>query len=254
VVEEAVASGCDAILLVTGRGERVIEDHFDKSFELERRLEKDSKTEMLEEVQRVGDMAHVHYVRQPEPEGLGHAVLCAKKFVGDDPFLVLLGDDITYDGTSPSQQLVEAYEDLGGSVFSLMQVPREEIGKYGAMAGDELEDRPGTYKVRDLVEKPDTQEAPSTLATMGRYIFEPGIFDYIEETPPDEGGEIQLTDAMARMAKAEGLYGVLYEGNRLDVGTVEGFLEANLTMALERSDTREDAGRILHEAVTKLDD
>lgn len=251
VVEEAIAAGAEDILLVTGRGKRAIEDHFDHSFELEERLRERGKDDLYERTREISELAHVHYVRQPEPKGLGHAILCARRFVGDDPFLVLLGDDIVTDSVTPSRQLRDTYEERGAPAFSVMQVPRAEIGKYGSTVGEELPDRPGTYRVEDVVEKPDPEEAPSTLATMGRYVFTPRIFDYIEKTPPDEGGEIQLTDAMAAQAREEEMYAVEFEGTRLDVGTVEGFLEANVEMALRRDDVRDSTLALLRTIVDR---
>jgi UTP--glucose-1-phosphate uridylyltransferase len=236
VVEEAVASGCEEILLITGRGKRAIEDHFDKSFELEHHLEQDGKTERLDRVQEISDLAKIHYVRQPEPKGLGDAVLHARQFVDDEPFAVLLGDNIIYDGMPATQQLVDLHDRTGASCFSVMRVPEDEISKYGAVEGQTMpvEGHEGgtVFDVDDIIEKPTVEEAPSTIATMGRYVFEPEILDALEEVPPGHGGELQLTDAMARIARTGEINAKLFTGTRLDVGNVEGFLEANLVLGL----------------------
>jgi UTP--glucose-1-phosphate uridylyltransferase len=235
VVEEAVDAGCEEILLVTGRGKRAIEDHFDKSFELEHHLADDGKTDRLERVQAISDLAKIHYVRQPEPEGLGDAVLHARQFVDGEPFAVLLGDNIFLDSeTSPTEDLIDLHEASGGSCFSVMDVPREEISRYGCIDGRSIDDRPGVHEVEGLVEKPPVDEAPSTLAAMGRYVFTPEIFDILEDTSPGHGGEVQLTDAMAELVRTDGLLAREFEGMRLDVGNVEGFLEANLVLGQHR--------------------
>lgn len=233
VVEEAVASGIDEILIVTGRGKRAIEDHFDASFELEHHLQAQGKHERLERVQDITDMARIHYVRQREPLGLGHAVLCSRQFVGDDNFAVLLGDDIFYGGPPVTQQLLDVYEDVRAPVFGVMDVPRDEISRYGSIEGEPVEGYDDRFRVRDIVEKPSPDEAPSTLASMGRYVFTPEIFDHIEDTPKGHGGEIQLTDAMARMAQKGEMYAATFTGRRLDVGNRLGFLEANVALGLE---------------------
>jgi UTP--glucose-1-phosphate uridylyltransferase len=229
VVEEAVASGCDQILIVTGRGKRSIEDHFDKSFELEHHLAEDGKHDVLDEVQAISDLARVHYVRQPEPEGLGDAILCAREFVGKDPFAVLLGDDIMVNDVRPTQQLANAYEDTGNAAISVMPVEREGIQNYGAIDPEPVDDT--KHRVQDMVEKPDPDEAPSQLASIGRYVFEPSIFNALDAIEPGHGGELQLTDAIAHLARRDPVYAVPYHGERLDVGSTEGFLKANLRLA-----------------------
>lgn len=240
VVEEAVASGCDEILLVTGRGKRAIEDHFDRSFELEHHLAARGKDDLLARVRDVSDLATLHYVRQAEPKGLGDAVLCARRFVGDQPFAVLLGDDIVLGGKDEGPvtgQLLDLHRRMdGASAFSVMDVPRDEIGRYGSLDGEPVEGEEGVWRVKDLVEKPEPADAPSTLATMGRYVFDAAIFDHLDQTKPGKGGEVQLTDAMAAMARDAPMYALEFGGTRLDVGTVEGFVEANVAMAMRRKD------------------
>lgn len=253
VVEEAVASGIDEILIVTGRGKRAIEDHFDASFELEHHLAAQGKDDRLERVRDISDMARIHYVRQREPLGLGHAVLCSRQFVGEDDFAVLLGDDIFYGGPPVTRQLLGVYEDVDAPVFGVMDVPREEISRYGSIDGEPAPGRDGVYRVRDIVEKPSPEAAPSTLASMGRYIFTPRIFDHIEETPEGHGGEIQLTDAMARMAKKEEMFASTFEGRRLDVGNRLGFLEANVALALEDEDLAPAFAEVLRAELDRYD-
>jgi UTP--glucose-1-phosphate uridylyltransferase len=238
VVEEAVAAGCEEILIVTGRGKRSIEDHFDHSFELEHHLKEKGKKDLLEEMERISEMADIQYVRQKVPKGLGHAVLCAKKFIRDEPFAVLLGDDIFHGATPCTKQLVDIHSETRCSVFAVKDVPREEIGRYGAVSGEAMNHKKGLYRVQGIIEKPKPDEAPSTLATMGRYVFTADILDELEQTQPGHGGEIQLTDAMATLAEKQMVYAWEFEGKRLDVGSVEGFLEANLALGLERQDIK----------------
>lgn len=236
VVEEAVESGIEDILIITGRGKRAIEDHFDRSFELEHHLEEKGKSGDLQRVREISDMANIHYLRQKEPLGLGHAVLCARRFIGDEPFAVLLGDDIIMDSKPATRQLLDVHAEFGRSVFSVMDVPREEISRYGAVDGEPVESTAGeqVYRVRGIIEKPSPVEAPSTLATIGRYVFTPDILEHLQRTTPGVGGEIQLTDAMASLAREQAVYAATFTGQRLDVGSVEGFLEANLAMAMRR--------------------
>jgi UTP--glucose-1-phosphate uridylyltransferase len=254
VVEEAVAAGCDEILLITGRGKRAIEDHFDKSFELEHHLEEDGKTDRLERVQEISELAKIHYVRQPEPQGLGDAVLHARQFVDDDPFAVLLGDNIFLDGQqSPTSGLIDFHEQTGEPCFSVMDVPREEISKYGCIDGEAVSDTEGTHEVNGIVEKPPMDEAPSTLAAMGRYVFTPEIMDILADTPPGHGGEVQLTDAMAELVRQDGLFAREFTGKRLDVGNVEGFLEANLVLGMREGEIDEGRMRKLFSSSSKDD-
>ena len=205
IIEEAVASGIEEILIITGRNKKCIEDHFDKSVELELELEKSGKTEMLEMVRKISDMVDIHFIRQKEPKGLGHAISCARTFVGDEPFAVLLGDDIVYNDQKPClKQLIDCYSEYNTSVLGVQKVAKENVSKYGIVDGLHIEDR--VYKVKGLVEKPSIEEAPSNVAILGRYIITPQIFDILKETEPGKGGEIQLTDALLKLMEEEAMY------------------------------------------------
>jgi UTP--glucose-1-phosphate uridylyltransferase len=234
VVEEAVAEGITDILVITGRGKRSLEDHFDRSFELEYYLEKAGKKEELAQMRAIADMADIHYVRQGEPLGLGHAVSVARQHVGGEPFVVMLGDDIMHEKSGILAGMLSAYERTGSSVLALKRVSREEISLYGSAtaepAGDNL------VRVHDIVEKPSPEEAPSDLGVMGRYVLTPGIFDAIEETPPGRGGEIQLTDAITHLIASEPVYGYVFTEGRYDVGNKLDYLRATVEFALERDD------------------
>jgi UTP--glucose-1-phosphate uridylyltransferase len=234
VVEEAVASGIESVIIVTGRGKATMEDHFDVSFELEHLLEQRGKLELLKEVRRISEMAHVSYVRQKEALGLGHAVLQAKDLVGDEPFAVMLSDDII-DAERPGlQQLLDVYERFDAPVIGTMQVAGEAISRFGALAVDEIED--GVYRVKDMVEKPPFAEAPSDLAIIGRYVLTPDIFEEIEKTTPGAIGEIQITDAMRSLLQKRPFYAVRFKGVRHDAGDKLGFLIATVEFALKRPD------------------
>ncbi len=234
IVEEAVAAGIEEIILVTSRSTRSIEDHFDAFPELEAVLEDKGKTKELEEVRRVQTMATYASVRQAEPRGLGHAVLCAKKLVGDEPFIVMLGDNLVAPETPCLPRMIEVYEQYGGSVLSLVPLPPEVIPSYG-IADVETLGR-DIVKVRDLVEKPRLEEAPSNLGIDGRYILTPDIFTLLEATPPGKGGEIQITDAIAVQARAGRCYGLKFSGVRYDTGTPLGLLTTSIAYALRRPD------------------
>jgi UTP--glucose-1-phosphate uridylyltransferase len=234
VVEEAVASGIEQILFVTGRGKRAIEDHFDIAFELESLLHDKGKEEELHQVREIAEMAKIFFVRQKQALGLGHAILCAKEFVGSEPFAVLLGDDII-DATVPClAQLLAVYESYRAPVLALEQVPMVNISSYGCVRAHLLSSR--VYEVQDLVEKPAIIDAPSDLAIIGRYILTPGIFPILEDQEPGKGGEIQLTDAIKRLALQESIYGCQFEGVRHDCGDKLGFLKATVDMALKREE------------------
>ena len=220
IIEEALASGIEDILIITGRSKRAIEDHFDRSIELELNLEASGKTKELELVRKISDI-RIHYIRQKEPRGLGHAILCAKHFVGDEPFAVLLGDDV-----------------VDSQVPALKQVPQEKVSAYGIVAGEPT-DEARTCKVNDMVEKPAVEEAPSRLAVLGRYVITPEIFPILEQTQPGRGNEIQLTDALKVLAKEQAMYAYDFEGRRYDVGDKQGFLEATVEMALKRPELRD---------------
>ncbi|MGL5256263.1 MAG: UTP--glucose-1-phosphate uridylyltransferase GalU [Proteocatella sp.] len=250
IIEEAIASGIEEILIITGKSKRAIEDHFDRSCELEQELEKKHNTELLELVQQVSNMADVHYIRQKEAKGLGHAIYCARTFVGNEPFAVLLGDDVVYNEENPClKQMIECYDKYQTSVLGVQTVRDEDVCKYGIVDGVQLEDR--VYKVKDLVEKPAVEEAPSNVAILGRYIINPGIFDILAETKPGKGGEIQLTDALKELAAKEDMYAYDFEGRRYDVGNKQGFLEATVETALRREDLRDEFLEYLKKIVEK---
>lgn len=232
IIEEALASGIEDILIITGRSKRAIEDHFDRSIELELNLEEHGKMKELEMVRKISEV-RIHYIRQKEPRGLGHAILCAKHFVEDEPFAVLLGDDVV-DGRVPAlKQLIDVYDKTGASVLGVQEVPQEKVSSYGIVASQPT-DEPRTFTVNDMVEKPAVQDAPSRLAVLGRYVINPEIFEILEHTEPGRGGEIQLTDALKVLAKQQAMYAYNFEGRRYDVGDKQGFLEATVEMALKR--------------------
>ncbi|MFQ5692331.1 MAG: UTP--glucose-1-phosphate uridylyltransferase GalU [Nitrospinota bacterium] len=236
-VEEAKASGIEEVIFVTGRGKRAIEDHFDVSVELEQALEKKGQTDLLEQVRAVSNMVRCVYVRQKEALGLGHAILCARDVVGDEPFAVLLGDDIIDAETPVTAQAIEAFHERGGPVVAVETIPRERIGAYGVIAGEAVGER--VWRIRDLIEKPAPEDAPSDLAVIGRYVLTPEIFDILRETKPDRRGEYQLTDGLRVLCRETPVFGLLFEGRRYDAGNVLGFLEATVEMALKRPDLSE---------------
>lgn len=238
IIEEAVNSGIEDILIITGRNKTSIENHFDRSVELELILEKKGKTDLLEEVRKISDMVNIHYIRQKEPKGLGHAIYCAKTFIGDEPFAVLLGDDIVYAEKPCLKQMIEVYNKYKTTILGVQEVPSDDVNKYGIVDGMYIEDR--IYKVKGMVEKPNVEEAPSNIAILGRYIINPTIFEILEHTKPGKGGEIQLTDALKELAEKEDMYAYNFEGRRYDVGNKQGFLEATVEYALRREDLRED--------------
>ncbi len=239
IVEEAIASGIEEILIITGKSKRAIEDHFDRSVELEIELEKKHNTELLELVRGISDMVDIHYIRQKNPSGLGHAIYCARTFVGDEPFAVLLGDDVVHNPENPClKQMIEAYDTYGTSILGVQEVPEQDVCKYGIVDGEKIEDR--IYTVNGLVEKPALDEAPSNIAILGRYIINPGVFDILKDTKPGKGGEVQLTDALLELAKKEKMYAFNFEGKRYDVGNKQGFLEATVETALRRDDLKDD--------------
>lgn len=237
-VEEAVASGCDSILIITGRDKSAIENHFDISFELEQMLKEKGKDEMFEEVRAISDIAKISYTRQKQALGLGHAIYQAKDFVGDEPFAALLADDVVDAEIPALKQMIEVFEKYQAPVIATMQVEGEAISRFGVIDAEEVE--PGVFKVNDLVEKPPFAEAPSDLAIIGRYIFTPDIFEAIEQTKPGAGGEIQITDAMRLLLKTRPLYAVKLDGTRHDAGDKLGFLIATVEYALKRDDLSAD--------------
>ncbi len=247
VVEEAVASGIEDILIITGRNKRAIEDHFDYCIEMEMVLQKKGKEKELEMLRGISEMADIHYVRQKEPLGLGHAILCARKFVRDEPFVVLLGDDIINSRVPCTKQLMEVYEEKRGTVLGVQAVDWQDVSKYGIIR---VEDPAGPlYRVKGLVEKPLPEEAPSNLAALGRYLLEPEIFAVLEKTPPGRGGEIQLTDALHEMAGQRPVWAYNFSGKRYDVGDREGFLAATVEYALRRDDLSEPFAAYLRRLV-----
>ncbi len=235
VVEEAVASGLEEIIIVTGRGKRAIEDHFDASFELEYYLNDRGKVEELAQIKIISELASVSYVRQKEPLGLGHAILCARSLVGDEPFAVFLGDDIIGGTATPCmRQLLDVYERLQGPVIAVERVPRERIHQYGVIAGRNIGGN--VWEITDLVEKPRPEDAPSDLAIIGRYVLTPDLFAILAETAADKRGEIQLTDGLRTLRTRRPMYAVEFEGKRYDTGDKLGFLKATVEFALARPD------------------
>lgn len=234
VVEEAVAAGVESIIIVTGRGKTAIEDHFDISFELENMLRERGKGELVEEARSVSELARISYVRQKQALGLGHAILQAKDFVEGEPFAVMLADDIVDARVPALQQMLDIYEETGAPVLGTMSVAGEAISRFGVLDAEEI--RPGVFRVRDMVEKPPFEEAPSDLAIIGRYILTPDIFAEIENTKPGAGGEIQITDAMRALLRKRDFYAVRFEGTRHDAGDKLGFLIATVEFALKRPD------------------
>lgn len=258
LVEELVASGIEEILIVTGRNKTSIENHFDYSYELEKTLEEKGKEELLKVVDDISNMSNIYYVRQKNPLGLGHAIGCAEAFVGDEPFVVLLGDDIMYtDETSGeipvTRQLIDKYNEIGGgTILGVQEVPRENVDKYGIVAPlRETDER--TVEVRDFIEKPSVKEAPSRLAALGRYVLEPGIFKYLKKIKPGKGGEIQLTDAILAM-KEDGnkLYAYNFKGLRYDTGDKFGMFVANVEFGLRHPELKEKAKEYLKGLMLKI--
>lgn len=248
IVEEIVKSGITDITIVTGRSKRAIEDHFDYSVELEYMLEKKQKMELLKQVREISEYANIYYIRQKEPMGLGHAILKAKHHIGDEPFVVVLGDDIVYSDVPVVKQMLDIREKFkGGSIIGVQQVPENTVSSYGIIApGTRFDDR--TVKVDDFVEKPSKEEAPSNYACLGRYILEPEIFDYLEKVEPGKGGEIQLTDAILEMIKyGDKVLAYDFEGDRYDIGDKFGFIRANIEFGLRHDDIKEDLKKYLKE-------
>lgn len=239
-VEEAMAAGCDQIIIVTGRGKTAIEDHFDVSYELEKMLEERKKTELLTIVRQISDMIHIAYVRQKEAMGLGHAVLMARELVNNEPFAVLLADDVI-DGQVPClKQMIEMFEQTQSSILAIQQIDGPAISQYGVLDAIPVNGNERLYQVKNMVEKPRAEEAPSNLAIVGRYILTPAIFETLERTPLGSGGELQLTDGIRLLLQKEKVYGYRFEGKRHDAGDKLGFLKATVEFALKRPELRED--------------
>jgi len=249
VVEEAVRAGLTDILVITGRGKRAIEDHFDRNFELEHYLEASGRDVMLAEMREINELADFHYIRQREPLGLGHAVSVASEHVGQEPFAVLLGDDIMVDDATLLTRMLDVQARYGGSVLALLEVPIEEISAYGSVSVEPVAE--GLMRVQSIIEKPKPEEALSNLAVIGRYVFTPSIFDALAETRPGVGGEIQLTDAIGLLLDREPVYGVVFSEGRYDIGRKFDFLRANIELGLERDDLRGPLEQLMVDLVHK---
>lgn len=243
IVEEAVSSGIEEILIVTGRNKRAIEDHFDKSVELELELKNKGKDNLLNLVEDISNMVDIHYIRQKEPKGLGHAIYCARAFVGNEPFAVMLGDDVIEAQEPALKQMIDVFDKYNCSVIGVQEVPEDDVSKYGIIDSSFIEDR--IYKINNLVEKPKKKDAPSRMAIMGRYIITPEIFDILKHTKPGAGGEIQLTDALKELLSKEVIYAYNFEGKRYDVGDKLGYLMATVEFALKRDDLKDDFAKYL---------
>jgi UTP--glucose-1-phosphate uridylyltransferase len=250
VVEEAVRAGIDDILIITGRGKRSLEDHFDRSIELEVSLEASGKHDQLSEVRGLADLASIHYVRQGEALGLGHAVSVAARHVGDEPFVVMLGDDIMDEHSTVLEDMMAVHGDTGASVVAFKSFPPEEIPSYGC-ADPEPTDTPNLVRLRGIVEKPRPEDAPSDLAVMGRYLFTSAIFDALDRTKPGVGGEIQLTDAIAILLGEQPVYGWVFDEGRFDIGKKLDYLRATVELALDRDDLAPEFGAFLADVVRR---
>jgi UTP-glucose-1-phosphate uridylyltransferase len=244
IVEEAVASGIDSIVIVSGRHKRAIEDHFDKSVELEAELEARNNETMLSVVRQISRLADIYYVRQKEPLGLGHAVLCARRFIADEPFAVLLGDDILVSDPPCLRSMIDIYEQTASSVVAVMEVPWDQTHKYGIV---DIEPGSSVARVKDIVEKPAPGQAPSNYAVVGRYVLDPAVFGLLEQTKPGKSGEIQLTDSLQELNRAASLTAFRFNGKRHDVGDKLGFVQATIDFALERPDLADDVRKYLTE-------
>ena len=236
IIEEAIASGIEEILIITGRNKRSIEDHFDKSVELENQLKEQGKYDLLGLIEEISQV-DIHYIRQKEAKGLGHAVLCAKQFVGNEPFAVMLGDDIVDAEVPCLRQLIDVYDDCQGTVLGVQEVAKDKVSSYGIVNPKKVKEN--IWQAVDLIEKPSVEEAPSQLAVLGRYILEPEIFALLEKTEPGRGNEIQLTDAICKLAHEKPVYAYNYSGRRYDIGDKQGYLEATVDYALKRPEIRD---------------
>ena len=247
IIEELVESGIKDIIIITGRNKNSIEDHFDYSYELEETLKKDGKDSLLDKVESISSMANICYVRQNHPKGLGHAILKAKSFVGDEPFVIALGDDIVYNDKPVAKQLIENYSKYQSSIVGCQEVKESDVSKYGIVKPSKLLDEK-TIEMADFIEKPNVEEAPSRLACLGRYLLTPKIFEYLEKTEPGKGGEIQLTDAIVSMMRdGEKVVAYNFDGKRYDIGNKFGLLKANIEFGLRNEETREELLNYLKE-------
>lgn len=241
IVEELVKSGIEDITIITGRNKYSLEDHFDYSYELEDTLEKKGKEDLLKEIRKISEMANIYFIRQGTPKGLGHAILAAKHHIGDEPFVVVLGDDIVYSKEPVIKQMLEVRREFaGGSIIGVQEVPKEDVNKYGIVKPGKIFNEK-TVKIDDFIEKPEMENAPSNLACLGRYILEPQIFDYLEKTPVGKGGEIQLTDAiLAMINNGDKVLAYTFEGKRYDIGNKLGLLKANIEFGLRHDEIKEE--------------
>lgn len=255
IVEEAVNSGIEEVLIITNSNKHSMENHFDRSYELEQRLKAAGKFETLNEISRIAELANIYYVRQKEPLGLGHAVLCAKSFIDNEPFAVLLGDDVVVKtGKNEAlKQLIEAYNEVGASVLGVQTVDRENVSKYGIVKPSQYHPPRGRLnKLEDIVEKPSVEQAPSNMAVLGRYVLTPEIFELLQTQERGAGGEIQLTDAIRRLMDTQAVYAYDFEGKRYDVGDKFGFIQATLDFALARSELKDEVTAYIKELAAKL--
>lgn len=248
IIEEAIESGIEDIIIVTGKGKRAIEDHFDNNFELEDNLLKKNKHDLLQKV-NYSSSVDIHYIRQKEPKGLGHAIWCARKFIGDEPFGVLLGDDIVEGSIPCLKQLIDVYEKSGSSVIGVQEVEKDQTHRYGIV--DVEDENSSESRIRDLIEKPSHKEAPSNIAIMGRYVFTSDIFKFLSKHKIGAGGEIQLTDAIQELNEIQTVSALKYEGIRYDVGDIEGFIKTNLEFALKNEKLRKDLQEDIQEIVSR---
>ena len=250
VVEEAVSAAISDLLMIIGKGKRSIEEHFDRSFQLESQLQAKGKQAELKAMQRISDLAEIHFVWQKEMRGLGDAIYCARHHIHDEPFVVLLGDTLIDAAKPAALQLVELYEEFQEPIVLVEEVEPKKVGLYGIIDGDEI--RPGVYRIRDFVEKPTPGQAPSNLAIAGRYLLTADIFDHIEQTRPDHGGEIQLTDALRALVRQRPMYGLKLDGKRCDIGNKEGFIRTNIQFALKRDDMVDDLRQFIKQLAETL--
>lgn len=250
IVEEALQSGIEEILIISGHAKRAIEDHFDTNPGLEMHLESHGQESLLKMVRSISEI-NIHYIRQKHMRGLGDAILCARSFIDDEPFAVLLGDDVVYNETNPAlRQMIDIYNDLGATILGCQEVPQEKVSAYGIVAGVPVEGK-NVLRVTNMIEKPSVEEAPSRTAVLGRYIITPDVFEVLARTEPGKGGEIQLTDAIQTMASREAVYAYCFEGKRYDVGDKLGFLKATVEYALRRPDLGEPFRQYLTDLMTK---
>jgi UTP--glucose-1-phosphate uridylyltransferase len=250
VVEELVASGIDDIIIITGRGKRALEDHFDRAYELEHVLSKLNLVKELDEIERLSELAEIHYIRQKEQHGLADAVHCARKHIGNEPFVVVLGDTIYVSKGKPvTRQCVEIFEKLNETVIAIEPVRREKLESYGIIKGKKL--KPNLYRIEDMVEKPKPADAPSNLGITGTYVLRPEIFEYIEKTPPDRNGEVQLTDALRRMLKDMPIYGFVFNGKRYDIGTKLDWMYAFFELAIEHEKFGPELRKFIEKTLTE---